>query len=252
MLGFLSAARKEEDALAREFLDTSLNSRAASDLAHQLYVVLNARFPARLEMLSDAVEGSRSNPLTPNLERVGTVNSAEGRIDIVLERVARDGSLVWLFSRATLNAIGPVYEEVAEPQSESNVVRRVLNTRMLGVRVFEWLSVIAAAVGVYFLTALLNRLLRPMLGLVWRRVFKAEPTRRDVLPIPARLLTLAVIARWLPPAFQKGVDIDAIDSAVDLPYDIPNVHVEYVRAEPPAVPTGFWRGVGPNNNVFAA
>jgi isoquinoline 1-oxidoreductase beta subunit len=24
-----------------------------------------------------------------------------------------------------------------------------------------------------------------------------------------------------------------------------------VRDEPPAVPTGFWRGVGPNNNVFA-
>ena len=36
-----------------------------------------------------------------------------------------------------------------------------------------------------------------------------------------------------------------------MPYDIPNFHVEYVRAEPPAVPTGFWRGVGPNNNVFA-
>jgi isoquinoline 1-oxidoreductase beta subunit len=61
----------------------------------------------------------------------------------------------------------------------------------------------------------------------------------------------AVLARWLPPAFQKGIDIDAIDAAVDAPYDIPNFHVEYVRAEPPAVPTGFWRGVGPNNNVFA-
>jgi isoquinoline 1-oxidoreductase beta subunit len=61
----------------------------------------------------------------------------------------------------------------------------------------------------------------------------------------------AVIARWLPPAFQKGIDIDAIDAAVDMPYDIPNFHVEYVQAEPPAVPTGFWRGVGPNNNVFA-
>jgi isoquinoline 1-oxidoreductase beta subunit len=61
----------------------------------------------------------------------------------------------------------------------------------------------------------------------------------------------AILARWLPPAFQKGIDIDAIDSAVDMPYDIPNFHVEYVRAEPPAVPTGFWRGVGPNNNVFA-
>lgn len=61
----------------------------------------------------------------------------------------------------------------------------------------------------------------------------------------------AVIARWLPPAFQKGIDIDAVDAAVDAPYDFPNFQVEYVRAEPPAVPTGFWRGVGPNNNVFA-
>jgi isoquinoline 1-oxidoreductase beta subunit len=61
----------------------------------------------------------------------------------------------------------------------------------------------------------------------------------------------SIMARWLPPAFQKGIDIDAIDCAVDMPYDIPDLHVEYVRAEPPGVPTGFWRGVGPNNNVFA-
>jgi isoquinoline 1-oxidoreductase beta subunit len=61
----------------------------------------------------------------------------------------------------------------------------------------------------------------------------------------------SVMARWLPPAFQNGIDIDAIDSAVDIPYDIPNFRVEYVRAEPKGVITGFWRGVGPNNNVFA-
>jgi isoquinoline 1-oxidoreductase beta subunit len=61
----------------------------------------------------------------------------------------------------------------------------------------------------------------------------------------------SIMARWFPPGFQKGIDIDAVDSAIDMPYEIPNFHVEYVRAEPPAVPTGFWRGVGPNNNVFA-
>jgi isoquinoline 1-oxidoreductase beta subunit len=66
-----------------------------------------------------------------------------------------------------------------------------------------------------------------------------------------RITGSAIIARWLPPAFQKGIDIDAIDSAADMPYDIANLRVEYVRDEPPAVPTGFWRGVGPNNNVFA-
>src|SRR5262249_8475296 len=31
---------------------------------------------------------------------------------------------------------------------------------------------------------------------------------------------------------------------------IPNLRVEFNREEPPGVITGFWRGVGPNNNVF--
>ena len=66
-----------------------------------------------------------------------------------------------------------------------------------------------------------------------------------------RIAGSSIMARWLPPAFKNGVDIDAVDSAADLPYEIPNLRVEYVRDEPPAVPTGFWRGVGPNNNVFA-
>jgi isoquinoline 1-oxidoreductase beta subunit len=61
----------------------------------------------------------------------------------------------------------------------------------------------------------------------------------------------SVMARWLPPAFQKGVDPDGVDSAQDIPYDIPNYRVEFNREEPPGVLTGFWRGVGPNNNVFA-
>ena len=61
----------------------------------------------------------------------------------------------------------------------------------------------------------------------------------------------AVVARWLPPGFKDGVDGDGVDSAVDVPYDIPNYRVEFNREEPPGVNTAFWRGVGPNNNVFA-
>jgi isoquinoline 1-oxidoreductase subunit beta len=86
---------------------------------------------------------------------------------------------------------------------------------------------------------------------VYRDTIAASLSDGKIVGWKYRISGSAVIARWLPPAFQKGIDIDAIDSAVDMPYDIPNIHVEYMRAEPPAVPTGFWRGVGPNNNVFA-
>jgi isoquinoline 1-oxidoreductase beta subunit len=86
---------------------------------------------------------------------------------------------------------------------------------------------------------------------VYRDVISATLANGRIAAWKYRITGSGVIARWLPPAFQNGIDIDAVDSAVDNPYDIPNFQVAYVRAEPPAVPTGFWRGVGPNNNIFA-
>jgi isoquinoline 1-oxidoreductase beta subunit len=86
---------------------------------------------------------------------------------------------------------------------------------------------------------------------VYRDIISASLSNGKIVAWKYRVTGSAVIARWLPPAFEKGIDIDAVDSAVDMPYDIPNFHVEYVRAEPRGVTTGFWRGVGPNNNVFA-
>ena len=86
---------------------------------------------------------------------------------------------------------------------------------------------------------------------VYRDTVSASITNGKIAGWKYKVTGSAVLARWLPPAFQKGIDIDAIDSAVDIPYEIPNLEVAYSRYEPPAVTTGFWRGVGPNNNVFA-
>src|SRR5262249_5922845 len=38
--------------------------------------------------------------------------------------------------------------------------------------------------------------------------------------------------------------------AIDLAYALPSMHVEYVRMEPPGIPTAFWRSVRPSHNVF--
>jgi isoquinoline 1-oxidoreductase beta subunit len=60
----------------------------------------------------------------------------------------------------------------------------------------------------------------------------------------------SIMARWLPPAFKNGLDPDTTDGAIDLPYDFPSMRVEYLRVEPPGIPTAFWRSVGPSHNVF--
>jgi isoquinoline 1-oxidoreductase subunit beta len=86
---------------------------------------------------------------------------------------------------------------------------------------------------------------------VYRDTIAATLSAGKIVGWKYRISGSSIMARWFPPGFQNGIDIDAVDSAVDMPYEIPNFQVEYVRVEPPAVPTGFWRGVGPNNNVFA-
>jgi isoquinoline 1-oxidoreductase beta subunit len=62
----------------------------------------------------------------------------------------------------------------------------------------------------------------------------------------------SILARWLPPAFNNGLDADTTDGAINLVYALPNMHVEYLRVEPPGIPTAFWRSVGPSHNVFVA
>ena len=60
----------------------------------------------------------------------------------------------------------------------------------------------------------------------------------------------SVLARWAPPTFNNGLDPDTTEAAIDLTYALPNMRVEYVRVEPPGIPTAFWRSVGPSHNVF--
>jgi isoquinoline 1-oxidoreductase beta subunit len=60
----------------------------------------------------------------------------------------------------------------------------------------------------------------------------------------------SVISRWAPPLFKDGLDGDSTEGAIDLAYALPNMRVEYVRVEPPGIPTAFWRSVGPSHTVF--
>jgi isoquinoline 1-oxidoreductase beta subunit len=65
-----------------------------------------------------------------------------------------------------------------------------------------------------------------------------------------RIVGSSILARFAPPAIKDGVDPDAVEVAADLPYDLPNQLVDYVRQEPRDIPTAFWRGVGPTRGTF--
>ena len=198
VLGFLDAAGKGEDEIAAQYLSTRLG-KPATTLAHQLFVVLDARLPARLTQVSDSPDGSRANPLKPNEEVVGAIPADDGSIDIVVERVAGpDGKHIWLFSTATLNAVPMLFSEVTFGLDERALPRILTGKKIGGVRIVEWLVVLLAIPMFYFATVLLDRLLRPLVAGLWRRLFKGSTLfAQRLLPMPIRLLFVAGATRWL-------------------------------------------------------
>jgi CO/xanthine dehydrogenase Mo-binding subunit len=67
-----------------------------------------------------------------------------------------------------------------------------------------------------------------------------------------RICSGTVLGRWAPAAMRKdGLDRDAVESAADLPYAVPNLKVEWVRHDMPSgLVVGWWRGVGALHNLF--
>jgi isoquinoline 1-oxidoreductase beta subunit len=61
-----------------------------------------------------------------------------------------------------------------------------------------------------------------------------------------------VLGRWAPMAMDKnGLDDDLVECVAEVPYEIPNLKVEWVRHDmPEGVIVGWWRGVGPTHNLF--
>jgi isoquinoline 1-oxidoreductase beta subunit len=65
-----------------------------------------------------------------------------------------------------------------------------------------------------------------------------------------RIAGSSIYARTFPVLIKDSVDPDAVESVVNLPYGLSDVHVEWTAQEPPGIPTTWWRGVGVTRGTF--
>jgi MscS family membrane protein len=103
----------------------------------------------------------------------------------------------WLFSSKTLESVPDVYEEVNLVSPDSILPQFLVNTRVAGAPLFEWLVLFVGMPFLYLLTLMLSRLLSPLAGRLQRCLRKnPDLPNLDVLPAPVRLLLIAFIIRW--------------------------------------------------------
>jgi MscS family membrane protein len=190
VVGFLAAARGGDNAKAAQYLNT--RPRGAEELAHKLFVVLDARLPARLPRISDAREGS--TPQTPGVETIATIEDSTGRADVVVEQVKRAGDPgpIWLFSQETLGLVPAQYEEIATGGWHGRVPDVLLTTRVGGFHLVDLLAILLGLPLMYLLLRTVNYALR-----IGMRRYSRDPASRNVLPPAARVLLVIAFASWL-------------------------------------------------------
>ncbi len=198
VIGFITAARRDNNDVAALYLDTDLKGQAAAEMARKLFVVLDSRLPARLNELSDRPEGSAENPLKPDQNVVGTISlNGGGSFDVVVERITRGSAPpMWLFSRRTLASIPEAYAEVNLVPVDRFLPSFVGRPRVGGIRLFEWIVLLVVLPICYRLLKWLDWVFRPLMRVWQRRTGSIDGQEPGHVPGLVRLLILAIIIRW--------------------------------------------------------
>src|ERR1041385_2946517 len=64
-----------------------------------------------------------------------------------------------------------------------------------------------------------------------------------------RIVAPSIMARVFPDTVKNGLDGEAVEGGVDMPYTVPNVPVDYSLTDT-GIPVGFWRSVNNSYNAF--
>jgi MscS family membrane protein len=164
-----------------------------------LKAVLDRSLSGDLAELSNNSEGDLQDGLPVSRERIGSIQTASGTLDIEVERIERDGSHLWLFSAATLQRIPGVHEAVDTPAVTRSLPGFLTESRFLSRPLWKWLAALLGLISAFALASLITRAVIPLLlQPVLRRLTGTEDERRLAsLRGPVRLLVLSAAIRIL-------------------------------------------------------
>ena len=197
VFGFMKSAAQRNYDQALQYLDTKTTGTRAQKLVDALRAILERGFSGNVAMLSNKPEGNLDDSLPPSRERVGTVKTPSGSLDILLERVERgNGPPLWLFSAETLKNVPETYKELDVRTIEPYLPKFLVNTWVLWFPLWMWFLFLLVIPVLFGLSLLVTRLLTHILLFSVRRITKVRADQHVArLTGPLRIVIFA-LAIW--------------------------------------------------------
>jgi len=196
--GFVKSAGLGDYAKASQYLHTRKKDEAAQTLAQQLRAVLDWGLKVDLTKLSRKPEGDLTDGLELSQDRVGVIDTRSGKLDILLERVNKDGqSAIWLFSSETMALIPDAAEEVNPPGIEKLIPKPLVQNELFAIPLYRWIGFALALIIAVALGSAVAHALSPLLRRAIRRLTGQEDKQALAsikAPLRVVLISIAILA----------------------------------------------------------
>jgi MscS family membrane protein len=145
--GFLSAVKKQDYALASNYLDyrnlpADVLNVGKEELARQLYIILSRTIWVDINGISDEPLGDLNEKNVPSYrEFFGNVNTKNGSVKLYLQHVPRknDKIKIWKISNSTVAKIPSLSLEYAYTPLGEWLSKKLPAMSFLGVKLWQWL-----------------------------------------------------------------------------------------------------------------
>ena len=176
--GFILSAEANDYVKAAQYLHTRKKGEAAQNLAQQLQAVLDWGLKVDLLKLNRKPEGDPTDGLEATQDRVGTVGTSSGKLEILLERVNRNGQdPIWLFAAETLALVPGAAEETSPVNFEKYIPQPLIQIKLFSTPLYRWIILILALAISIALGSAVTKALSPFLRRALRRLTGQEDKR---------------------------------------------------------------------------
>src|SRR2546422_1151539 len=148
MARFRDACREGHYARAAEYLNLrqlpqSVRAQRGAELARELDVVLDRALWVDLDRLSDQPEGDPEDGLPALRDSLGTIETATGPVEVLIERVSQPGGVpVWKIAASTVAAIPALYDEFGWVRLAKVLPAPFFQLRFLQIRLWQWIGLV--------------------------------------------------------------------------------------------------------------
>jgi len=174
VLGFLRAAEEKDYAKAAKFMDGKRSPEQTTELIVQLKFLMDQGLSTSIDDISRSPKGDVEDELRLTREKIGTVKTPDGEMDVLLDLVRRPGEPpIWLFSQETLNRVPGAYSSEQHNDYESHFPAWSRHIRILSVPLWRWGVILVALVIVFGVASLVTRAVLWLFQRIFRKRFSA-------------------------------------------------------------------------------